>query len=116
MATVSMRRLAALCIIAFATACQRSPEQQHSDKLRGEAQQQGAAIENRADRQANQLEAQAAALDNGAQQAGGYTGQRLKVRADALTKEAKIIRKQADMQADAVREAADAQAKTSESR
>ena len=55
-------------------------------------------------------------LDNEAQQAGGYTGERLKVRADALAKEAKIIRKQANMQADAVRESADARVKASESR
>ena len=111
-----MRRFAALCIIALTAACQRTPEQQRSDKLRRDAQQHGATIENQADRQADQMEAQAAALDNGALQAGGYTGQRLKVRANALTKEAKIIRKQADRQADAVKETTEAQIQTSESR
>jgi hypothetical protein len=111
-----MRTLTALSIFALAAACQRTPQQQQNDKLRQDAQLQGAAIENQADTQANQLETKAAALHNEAQQAGGYTGRRLNVRADALDKEAGLIRKQADMQADAVREAADAQAKASESR
>jgi hypothetical protein len=111
-----MRTLTALSIFALAVACQRTPQQQQNDKLRQDAQLQGAAIENQADTQANQLESKAAALHNGAQQAGGYTGRRLNVRADALDKEAGLIRKQADMQADAVREAADAKVKASESR
>jgi protein involved in sex pheromone biosynthesis len=111
-----MRSLAVVGIIFLLAGCQRSPEQQQNDKLREDAQQRGADIEKRADAQANRLEAQAQVLDNEAQQAGGYTGQRLNVRADALAKEAKIIRKQAGMQADAIKESADAQVKASESR
>lgn len=111
-----MRRSLAVGILALATACQRTPEQQQADKLRADAQQRASAIYNQADTQANGLKQRADAIDNVANQAGGYTGQRLKVRADALAKEAKIIRKQADMQAAAVRETADARIKTSESR
>ena len=111
-----MRSLAVLGIIFLLAACQRTPEQQQNDKLREDAQRRGADIENRADTQADRLEAQAQVLEDQAQEAGGFTGQRLKVRADALAKEARIIRKQADMQADAIRQSADAEVKASESR
>ena len=112
----SMRPLLALAMVVLIVACQRTPEQQQADKLRSDAQQRGAAIENQADTQADRLEQEAEALDNEAKQAGGLTGERLRVRADALAKEAKIIRKQADMQADAIKEATDAGIKASESR
>jgi hypothetical protein len=111
-----MRPLLALAIVALTAACQRTPEQQQADTLRNDAQQRGSAIENQAETQADRLEQQADALNNEAKQAGGLTGERLKVRADALSKEAKIIRKQAGMQADAIKEDADARIKASESR
>jgi hypothetical protein len=111
-----MRPLLAIAVFTFTVGCQRTPEQQQADALRDEAQQRGSAIENQAGNQADRLEQQAEALNNEAKKAGGFTGERLKVRADALTKEAKIIRKQADMQADAIREAADARIKASKSR
>ena len=111
-----MRWLLLLALAALTAACQRTPEQQQADKLRSEAQQRGGAIENQADIQANRLQQQADALNHEAERAGGLTGQRLKVRADALAKEAKIIRKQADMQSDAIKEATDAEIKASESR
>lgn len=108
--------LVVLAMVVLTAACQRTPEQQQADKLRSDAQQRGALIENQADSQADRLERQADALDNQAEQAGGLTGERLKVRADALAKEAKILRKQAGMQADAGKEATDARIKASESR
>jgi hypothetical protein len=111
-----MRPLMTLAMVVIAVACQRTPEQQQADKLRGDAQQRGAIIENRADTQADRLQQQADALNNEAKQAGGLTGERLKVRADALAKEAQIIRKQGGMQADAIKEATDAGIKSSESR
>ncbi len=111
-----MRPLLALAMVALTAACQRTPEQQQADKLRNDAQERGSAIENQGETQADRLQQQAEALDNEAKQAGGLTGERLKVRADALAKEAKIIRKQADMQADAIKEAADARIKATESR
>jgi hypothetical protein len=111
-----MRPSVVLGIVVLLAACQRTPEQQQADKLRSDAQQRGAAIENQADTQADRLQQQAELLNNEAQRAGGLTGERLKVRADALTKEAKIIRKQANMQADSIKEATDADIKASESR
>ena len=111
-----MRTMSALAIVALTAACQRSPEQQQADMLRNDAQQRGSAIENQAETQADRLQQQAEALDIEARQRGGLTGERLKVRAAALAKEAKIIRKQGDMQADAIKEAADARIKASEAR
>lgn len=111
-----MRTAFAFAMMLLMVACQRTPEQQQADKLRSDAQQRGAAIENQAGIQADRLQQQANSLEAGAKQAGGYTGQRLQVRADALSKEAKIIRKQAAMKAEAMKETADAKIKTSESR
>ena len=111
-----MRSLLAIGLIVLAAACQRTPEQQQADKLRVEARQRGAEIEKHAEGEADRLQQKADALENEALQTGGLTGQRLKVRADALAKEAKIVRKQAGMQADAIKEAADARIKASESR
>ncbi|MEP6983160.1 MAG: hypothetical protein ABI853_05890 [Sphingomicrobium sp.] len=111
-----MRRSLPLVLIALATACQRTPEQQQADMLRKDAQQRGSAIENQAKTQADRLQQQADALNIEAEQRGGLTGERLKVRAAALAKEADIIRKQGDMQADAIKEAADARIKASQSR
>jgi hypothetical protein len=111
-----MRTVAALAIFILASACQRTPDQQQADLLRNDAEQRGSAIEDQAEAQANRLEQQAQALEVEAKQTGGLTGERLKVRADALAREAKIIRRQGDMQSDAIKEAADARIKTSESR
>ena len=111
-----MRTAFAFAMMLVMVACHRTPEQQQADKLRSDAQERGAAIENEADSQADRLEQQGNALEADAKQAGGYTGQRLQVRADALSKEAKIIRKQADRKAQAMEETTDAKIKTSESR
>jgi hypothetical protein len=111
-----MRPLLLLGVFTLATACQRTPEQQYADNLQADALQRGAAIENQADAEADRLQQQAFDLQNEANQAGGMTGQRLRVRADALNQESKIIRKQADMQADAIKEGTDARIKASESR
>jgi hypothetical protein len=111
-----MHPFRALVVFALTAACQRTPEQQLADKLRNDAQQRGAVIENQAETQADRLDRQAHALEIEANRTGGLTGERLKVRAAALAKEAKIIRKQADMQADAIKEDTDARIKASESR
>jgi hypothetical protein len=111
-----MRACLALTAIALTVGCQRTPEQQQTDSLRADAQQRATAIENEAGIEADRLDQQADVLANQAKQAGGFTGQRLKVRADALAKEAKIVRKQAGLKADAVKEAADARIKASQSR
>ena len=103
-----MRPLLAAIIVLAVAACQRTVEEQAADELRNDARQQGASIENQAASEADRLQQQASDLENEANQAGGMTGERLKVRADALNDEAKIVRRQADMQADAIKESADA--------
>jgi hypothetical protein len=110
-----MRGRVALVIVLLA-GCQRTPEQQHADQLRSSAHEQAGTIENQAENQADEFQQQADALNNQANAAGGYTGKRLQVRADALSKEGKLVRKQANMRADAVKEAADARIKASASR
>ncbi|GAA4747072.1 hypothetical protein GCM10023264_10960 [Sphingomonas daechungensis] len=111
-----MRPLLAAIIVFAAAACQRTAEQRAADELRNDAQQEGASVEKRAASEADRLEQQASDLGNEANQAGGMTGKRLNVRAQALNDEAKIVRKQADMKADAIKESADARIKASKSR
>lgn len=111
-----MRALLAIPLLVLIVACQRTPEQQRADKLRSDAEERSSAIENKADVDANRLQQRAEGLRAGAEQVGGLTGERLKVRGDALTKEAKIVRKQGRMQADAVTEEADAKIKAAKSR
>lgn len=111
-----MRAFTAVALLALMAACQRTPEQQRTDNQRSDAQQRGSVIENKADIDANGLQQQSAALRAGAQEVGGLTGERLKVRGDALAKEAKIVRKQGRMKADAITEETDAKIKASESR
>jgi hypothetical protein len=111
-----MRLLLVLAMLASAAACQRTPERRQADAMRSDARQRGAAVENNADAQADRLEQQASDLQNQAGQAGGMTGERLRIRANALNQESKVIRKQGDMQADAMAEDADARIKASKSR
>ena len=111
-----MRIVLTFATLVLMTACHRTPEQQEADKLRSDAQERGAAIENEAESEADRLQQQAKTLEAGSKRAGGFTGERLQVRADALSKEAKIIRKQGDMKAEAMKETANAKIKTSESR
>src|SRR5690349_9858032 len=114
---VAMRSIALFTLALAAAGCaQKSPEQQQLDQIRSDASNQAKAIENQAELQAAPLDQQAEALSNQAKQAGGYTGKRLEVKADALEKEAKLIREQADKQGDAIKEAADARIKTIQSR
>lgn len=83
---------------------------------RSRAKNASALIEHTADQEGDRLDQQAAALKNQAKQAGGLSGERMKVRAEDAAKEARLVRKQADMQADAVKEAADAKVKAIKSR
>jgi hypothetical protein len=111
-----MRFLLFLAVLASVAACQRTPEQQQDDAARADARQRGVTIENKANAEADRLQQQASDLENQAAQAGGMTGERLRIRANALDQESKVVRKQADMQADAIKEDADARIKASKSR
>jgi hypothetical protein len=62
------------------------------------------------------MQQEATQLENQAKQTGGMTGDRLRIRANALEQESKVIRKQADAQADAINEETDARIKATESR
>lgn len=111
-----MRSLLVVATFVSIAGCQRTPEQQQADAVRSDARQRGTAIENQANAQADRLEQQASDLQNQAMQAGGMSGERLRIRANALNQESKVIRKQGDMQADAIKEDADARIKASKSR
>lgn len=105
-----------LCFRGFAvrhSAAMRTPLWSAEVMTRG-----GVALTQKAQRVTDASRAQADSLDQQAQQlkaqakeAGGYTGERLTVRADALAREAAIVDKQGRTKAAALREAADAQAK-----
>jgi hypothetical protein len=106
-----------IALLLFALAgCSKSPQDKRADEIRSEAGNQSAVIENKGDQEADGLEKQADLLRNEAKQTGGLSGDRMKVRSDAMAKEARLIRKQADLQADALREAADAKVKAIKSR
>lgn len=113
---VSMRKFATFTLVVIATACSKSPQDQQTDKIRTQAHEQAEAITRHADQQAKPLEQQAEALRAEAKKTGGYGGKRLEIQADASSKQAKLLHEQADEQADAVKEAADAQIKAIRSR
>ena len=106
--------LFAVCLVI--EACTQSPETKQAHQIRSQADQQASAIKSRADSQAAPLEKQATALGAEAKKVGGYEGKRLDVQAHALKEEAKLIRKQADEQSAAIKEAADARIKAIASR
>lgn len=110
-----MRSIWLLPIIMTA-ACTQSPEEKQSEQIRASAAKQADALKDRARTQARPLDQKADALHAQAKQVGGYGGKRLTVEADALKKEASLVREQADRQADAVKEAADARVKELKSR
>jgi hypothetical protein len=84
--------------------------------VRSDARNQASVLEDQAEVEAIHMEQRAGALSQRAKQAGGFTGGRFEVQADAFRKEAKIVREQAGQQADAIKEAADARIKAFESR
>lgn len=109
-----MRPLALPLMLAFAAAlagCHKSPQDAQADHIKAVADAQAKQVAEASRAQADRLDDQAQQLKTQAKQAGGYTGERLGVRADALAREAGIVEKQGRTQAAALREAADAQAK-----
>ncbi|KQM36388.1 hypothetical protein ASE59_04810 [Sphingomonas sp. Leaf10] len=107
-----MTRFALAAAAAFAlTACgSQTPQQQQAEQLRDQADAEGDAIEAAAENQTAQMKVEAEGLLNQAQQAGGYDAERLKVRADAMRDEAKLVEQQAEARAKAVRDAGEANA------
>ncbi len=107
-----MNRFAFVAAAAFAvTACgARTPQEQRAEQLRDQADAQADAIEAAAENQTAQMKVEAEGLLNQAGQGGGYDAQRLKVRAEAIREEAKLVEQQAEARAKAVRDAGSAQA------
>ena len=107
--------IATLTLIALA-GCSKSPDDKRVDEIRRAARSESSVIKNKAENQADRLDREAASLESQAEQAGGLSGERIKVRSQAAAKEARLIRKQADMQTDALNEAAEAKVKAIKSR
>ncbi len=107
-----MNRFAFVAAAAFAvSACgSQTPQEQRAEQLRDEADAQADAIEAAAENQTAQMQVEAEGLLNQAGQGGGYDAQRLKVRAEAIREEAKLVEKQAEARAKAVRDAGEARA------
>ena len=108
--------IAAVAIGAVAGACSRSPRDAQADAIAKDAHTRADVIRKQAEAQAHALQQQAATLSAQARQAGGYTGERLKVQADAAAREADIVMRQGRDQAQAAAQAGDAQAKAIRSR
>ncbi len=107
-----MNRFALAAAASFAvSACgSQTPQQQHAEQLRDQADAQADAIEAAADNQTAQMKVESEQLLNQAGQNGDYDAQRLKVRAEAIREEAKLVEQQAEARAKAVRDAGEAQA------
>jgi hypothetical protein len=97
-------------------ACNKSPADKQADAIEKTAADHASQIRQQASAQASGLDQQAKTLHDQAQTAGGFTGERLKVQGDALAKEADIVKRQGEAQADAATKGAAAQAETIRSR
>lgn len=97
-------------------ACQKSPEDQRADDLRAAARVQAKAVTDQAGSVATAMDKQAADLGGQAKTAGGFTGERLKTRSDALEREADIVKRQGEARAQAIKDTAKAQAESIHSR
>ncbi len=101
---------AAAAAFAVSACAAQTPQEQRAEQLRDQADAQADAIEVAAENQTAQMKVEAESLLNQAGQGGGYDAQRLKVRADAIREEAKLVEQQAEARAKAVRDAGNAQA------
>ena len=99
-----MRRIWLSALALGLAACSQTPQEKQAEQLRDTADAQGDAIEAAAENQSARMEAEAEGLRNQAGQGGGFEAQRLKVRADALDREAELIEDQAEAQAKAIRD------------
>lgn len=108
-----MRNLAlilAIPTLALAACAEQTPQQQRAEQIRDEADAQADALEAEAGNQAAAMEAEAAGLVNQAGASQNFDSQRLNVRAEALKREADLVRKQSEARAKAVRDQGQAQA------
>ncbi len=97
------------------SACQSSdPIERQADGYEAAGRNAADAIKAESALRATAMENQASMIERDAGAAGGYTEKKLDVRADALRREAEIIKDQGEARADAVR--ADASAKATDLR
>ncbi|MDB5701656.1 MAG: hypothetical protein JWL66_1855 [Sphingomonadales bacterium] len=87
------------------------PKERAADAIESNASAQANEIKAAAAQRAGVLQNQSSQLASEADKAGGYQGQTLDVRSEALRKESNIIKAQAAAQADAIKTAGDARAK-----
>ena len=108
--------LASCGVIVALAACQKSPTEEQADALSEGGRIRAASVRIGAEKEAEALDQRANDLAAKAKAAGGFTGERLAVQAEAAADEADIVRKQGRTKAESVEEAADAEAKAVRSR
>jgi hypothetical protein len=104
----------AVAILGVATVggcTSNDPKERAADAIESNASAQASEIKAAAEQRAEVLLNQSSQLASEADNAGGYQGQSLDVRADALKKESNIVKAQAAAQADAIKTAGNARAK-----
>ena len=110
------RPILAASVVLLVSACHRSAEDRQVAAIHDAAHKRAALVQEQATGQAAALDAEAHRLNVQAKAAGGYTGERLAVQADADSRQADILKKQGRDQADAVKLAAESQVKAIRSR
>jgi hypothetical protein len=84
----------------------QTPEQARIDNIQDAASAEAEAIESASKNQIGQIRGEAETLAGQAAIANGFDAERLKTRAEALNKEAKIVERHAEAQVQAVRDRA----------
>lgn len=100
-----------LGLAALGACSSNDPKERAADAIESNASAQASGIRQAAAQRAEVLQNQSSQLAAEADKTGGYQGQTLDVRSEALRKESNIIKAQAAAQADAVKSAGDARAK-----
>ena len=98
-------------IAALGGCTSSDPKERAADAIESNASAQAGEIKAEAAQRAAVLLNQSSELASQADNAGGYEGQTLDVRAEALKKESAIIKAQAEAQADAIKTAGAGRAK-----
>jgi hypothetical protein len=100
-------RIAAAALgLTLAGCAPQTPEQARIDNIQDAATAEADAIESASKNQIARIRTEAETLSGQAEIANGFDAERLKTRADALDKEAKIVERHAEAQVQAVRDRA----------
>jgi hypothetical protein len=108
---INILAMAVLGLASLGACTSSDPKERAADAIESNASAQASEIKAAAAQRAELLQNQSSQLASEADNAGGYQGQSLDVRAEALRKESNIIKAQAAAQADAVKTAGEARAK-----